>query len=102
MAGGYGLKLCALSMMLAGASALIGPPGWLICLGLIVLGFGLMQENGLYRLLGVALCLGGAAFTLTNLAGAIGGASWASDWLDHHAPWLEGLLHPEPKGLMPE
>jgi hypothetical protein len=102
MTGAYGLKLCALAMTLAGVSALFGPPGLLICFGLVALGFGLMQEHGLYRLLGVALCLAGAAFTLTNLAGAIAGAPWASGWLVHQAAWLQSALHPEPKGLMPE
>jgi hypothetical protein len=102
MTGGYGLKLCALALTLAGVAALFGPPGALVCIGLAALGFGLMQEQGLYRLIGVALCLGGAAFTLTNLAGAIAGAPWAGGWLGDHAPWLKSLLQPEPKGLMPE
>jgi hypothetical protein len=101
MMGGYGLNLSALAMMLAGVAALFGPPGALVCIGLVALGFGLMQEQGLYRLIGVALCLAGAAFTLTNLAGAITGAPWAGGWLDQHAPWLKDLLQPKPKGLMP-
>ena len=86
------VKLCALAMTLAGLAAILGSSVAIAAFGLILLGFGLMEEDGLTRLMGAALCLGAGAFTLTMLVGAVTGAPYAAGWLAEHAPWLDQLL----------
>jgi hypothetical protein len=99
--GPLGLRLCALAIVLGGVCALLSPHGPWVVLGLIVLGFGVMEEDGATKLVGAALCLGAGAYAVTMLAGAVSGAPFAGDWAATHAPWLDSLLHPAPKGLMP-
>jgi hypothetical protein len=89
-----------LALLLTGLAALAGPSAQL-GLSTIVLGYGLMQRDGVLSLLGGALCFAASAFVLTMLGGVIAGAPFAATWGELHTPWLVQMLHPAPNDLMP-
>lgn len=96
-----GAGLAGLALLLAGLAALTGPSA-LLGLGAIVLGYGLMQRDGLFTLAGAALCFGVSVYALTMLGGLIAGAPFAGDWGQTHAPWLADLLHGESDIMPPD
>jgi hypothetical protein len=89
-----------LALALAGLAALAGPSAG-IGLSTLILGYGLMQRDGVLALIGGALCFGTSAFVLTMLGGVIAGAPYADAWGAVHAPWLVQWLHPAPNDLIP-
>lgn len=88
------------ALTLAGLAALAGPSAG-IGLSTLVLGYGLMQRDGVLALAGGALCFGTSAFVLTMLGGVIADAPYAETWGELHTPWLAQWLHPAPNDLMP-
>lgn len=99
--GLIGAGLTGLALLLAGLAALTGPSA-LLALGAILLGYGLMQRDGLFTLAGAALCLGVGVYVVTMLGGLIAGAPFATAWGQDHARWLADLLHGQSDILPPD
>jgi hypothetical protein len=99
--GLIGAGLAGLALLLAGVAALTGPSA-LLGLGAILLGYGLMQRDGLFTLAGAALCFGASVYVLTMLGGLIAGAPYAAGWGQDHVRWLADLLHGQSDILPPD
>lgn len=99
--GLIGASLAGLALLLAGIAALTGPSA-LLALGAILLGYGLMQRDGLFTLAGAALCFGVSVYVLTMLGGLVAGAPYATTWGQDHARWLADLLHGQSDILPPD
>lgn len=99
--GLIGAGLAGLALVLAGVAALTGASA-LLALGAILLGYGLMQRDGLFTLAGAALCLGFGVYVLTMLGGLVADAPYATGWSQEHVRWLADLLHGQSDILPPD
>lgn len=97
--GLLGAGIAGFALLLAGLAALAGPSP-LLALGALLLGYGLMQRDGVFTLAGAAFCFGASVYILTMIGGLVAGAPFAASWSQDHAQWLADLLH-GPSGIMP-
>jgi len=97
LTGDFAERIAGVAILLAGLCALAPVPHAAVVLGLVMLGLGLMERDGIVTLLGLGICFAEGAYLLTMLAGAAAGRPFAADWADAHMPWLADFLRPQHK-----
>lgn len=95
---GFAGQAAAIALIAAGCAAFVPSTHFWLGLGLILLGLGLTQRDGLAALPGLALTFAASAFTLTLTAGTIAGAPFAGDWGRRNLPFI----HAPPAPLVPD
>ncbi|MGE3303126.1 MAG: exopolysaccharide biosynthesis protein [Hyphomonadaceae bacterium] len=86
-AGGFGGRAAAFAMLLAAIAAFAPTPHLWLALGVLALGFGLCERDGLASAAGVAVCVCAGVYLVTMLAGLALGADFAAAWADARLPY---------------
>jgi hypothetical protein len=93
-AKGFAQHAEAIAFILAGLAAMVPSTHFVLGLGLIVLGLGMLQRDGAASLAGMATTFAASAFTLTLVAGAAAGAPFAAAWGQENLPFIS--VHDQP------
>ena len=93
---GLGETMAALSILILGIEVTAPLPDLIPALGVLALGLGLLQRDGLVMLIGVAVAIGWTAFLIAMAVGAHMNAPFASGWMSEHAGWALHFIAPRP------